>query len=190
MNILVNDNKAEIYTPYNPEFVSVLKESIGSAKWNANKKCWIVPAVSVDSVRKLMIQIYGESDIEPAKHVDVKVTFDTDYAYSMCSAYTLFGKTVATAYGRDSGAKIGTDVEVIQGGAYSTGSAKNWRTQIKKGSVFIIRDVSKNLVDQWDDDEISVEVVGDAKVDKEELKKEKEMLLRRLETINSLLEDC
>lgn len=189
INIVVNDGKAEIYTPYNPEFVAALKERIGSARWNADKKCWIVPAVSIDSVRSLMIQVYGESDTEPAKHVDIKVTFDTDYAYSMCSAYTLFGKTVATAYGRDSGAKIGADVEVIQGGAYSAGSAKNWRTQIKKGSVFIIRDVCKNLVDHWDDDEISIEVINDAKVNKEALKKEKEMLLKRIEAIDSLLEN-
>lgn len=188
MKIEINENgQAEIYTPYNNEFVTKLKNGIGAAKWNPTKKCWCVPERAVDSVREIMLAVYGETDIETQEHVDIKVTFNRDVR-EYYKPITLFSKTVATAYGRDSGAKVGKYIEIIKGNVTSGGSAKHWTTEIEEGTVLIIRDVCKSFVDEWNDDEILVEILGDVSIDKGKLLEEKEKLLCRIKEIDKLLE--
>ncbi len=187
MRVVINeDKKAEVYTPYNKEFVAKLKKSIGSARWNPEKNCWVVPEVSLVTVREIMLSVYGETDIAPQQHVDVKVTFNR-YTRALCGPCEMLGKTVATAYGRDSGAKLGKDVELLEGEVKSGGSMKNWETRIEYGTVLIIRNVVKNLVDAWDDENIVVEVLSEEGPDKEALLKEKESLLKRIEEIDKVL---
>ena len=187
MNIIINeDGQAEVYTPYNKEFIERLKKSIGSARWNPGKNCWSVPERSADLVRDIMRSVYGETDNEPGEHVDVKVTFGRD-DWAECKPYVLFAKTIATAYGRDSGAKVGEGVELITGEFTSGGSRNKWKTMVEEGTVIIIRDVCKTLVDAWDNEDITVEIIGEAAKDKKELLKEKELLLNRLKEIDRLL---
>ena len=71
ISITVKDEIANIYVPYNKEFISEIK-NIGSAKWNSDEKCWTVPEEYIDNVREMMVHIYGYSDI--SKNETVKVT--------------------------------------------------------------------------------------------------------------------
>ena len=191
MKIIENGNKIEIYTPYNPDFVSMIKKKIGGAKWSSSKKCWLAPIESTDSVRKIMLSVYGESDNTSQVYVDIRVEF-TVGDYSERSPYTIFGRILASASGRDSGARLGEKVELVKGKIGSGGSSKYWRTEINEGSVFIMRKVPKNLVDDWNSDDwnsddILVSIIEDSVPNKDALLAERERLLARVEEINNII---
>lgn len=185
MRIEVSNGKARIFTPYNADFVGMIK-NIGGRKWNTDSKCWEVPESEIDVVRQYMIDIFGESDISAGKKVDVVVTFKDD-ADCTCGAITIFGKTVARATGRDSGARVGSDVTMISGEIDSGGSAKNWRTHIEKDSVFKLRKVPESALKMSTEYDITFEIVG-SDTDRKALTEEKERLLARLAEIEKLLE--
>lgn len=37
MKVIIVEEKAEVYTPYNPKFVNIIKRAIGGAKWESTK---------------------------------------------------------------------------------------------------------------------------------------------------------
>ena len=186
MKIEIRDNKAYIYTPYSPEFVARIK-NIGGRKWESSLKCWSVPSVAVDSIRKIMMEVFKETDEIPAEKVDVQVTFHKE-KWGAREAYMLFGKSISIATGRDSGARVGDDVEIVKGSVSSGGSAKNWASIVDEGSVVILRNVSKPLLESFEgEDGISVEVIDSSRIDRQALLEEKERLLNRLAEIKKLL---
>ena len=68
IKIEVKENKAYIYTPYNPEFVRKIKQ-IGGARWNSSEKAWTVPEDMVEPVREIMMEVYGETDVKAVEKV-------------------------------------------------------------------------------------------------------------------------
>ena len=61
MKIELNNEMLEVYTPYNANFVSMIK-GIEGRKWNPDKKCWTVPESEIESVRDIMKDVYGYDD--------------------------------------------------------------------------------------------------------------------------------
>lgn len=177
---------ARIFTPYNAEFVKKIK-NVGGRKWDSSQNCWTVPETEIDTVRDYMMEVFGESDLpdEDGK-ITIKVTFNDD-ASKLTAPVTLYGKEIARAWGRDSGAKIGDDVTLISGRITSGGSQKNWRTVIDAGSVFKIRDVPKKALKIPTNYDVTVEEVEEPTINREALKEEKAKLLARIAEIDSLL---
>lgn len=160
MKIVIERGSAMVYTPYNQDFVKKIK-LVGGAKWDAENKCWIVPEKFVDIVREIMIDVYGYSDISTNDSVALKITFNED-AYEFNSDVTLFGKTISSARGRDSGARVGLDVSFLSGGVESGGSVKNWKSIVKKDSVAVLEDVNRKIYEKGEDKyDITVEVIND-----------------------------
>lgn len=182
------NNKIEVYTPYNREFVSKVKK-ISSAKWSYNKGCWEMDKIEIGVVRKFMMDCYGENDIEFAEKVDVKVKFlQTVEVYY--KGIELFGRTIAYAFGRDSGAKLGDKVTCLDGEYSSGGSMKNWKTIIDEGAEFIIRDVAKNTITEYDKEifEIEINEKSNSNEDKiVELEEQKKELQKKIKKINEQL---
>ena len=189
MKIEVKDDKAYIFTPYNSNFIKKVK-GIGKARWNGAERCWTVPKTEIDIVRQFMMETYGETDqTDDTEKVSVKVTF-TEEARACLGSIVLFGKTVATAFGRDTGAKIGDDVTLMTGKVKSGGSARNWVTIVEAGTVVKIRNVPKPALQFDPVYDIVYDIVErekDNKQDKQDLIDEKERLLKRLEEIEQLL---
>ena len=181
----IEGGKAAITTPYNPEFVKRVK--LLGGRWNG--KQWVVPDSAVDAVRGAMQAVYGRTDEAPTETVTVVATATVEqHAYK--SAYSLFGRTLATAWGRDSGARIGDGVAFVQGAPESGGSVKNWSTHIMAGSVIEIYDVPKAAYDAQMADLPSgweVTTKGEAKLDLDALRAEKERLLARIAEIDKIL---
>lgn len=187
MKIEIANGRAYVYTPYNPAFVKAIK-GIGGAKWDAVKQCWSVPDTTVSAVRMIMEDVYGYSDQVSNDTVTLKVMFLSD-ASSICSDVVLFGKVMAHARGRDSGARVGDDVAYIHGGASSGGSVKNWRSIVKEGSVAILSNVNKHVYKRAEaDPDIQVEIVEASGNDRQKLLEEKERLLKRIAEIDELLD--
>lgn len=187
MEIKIENGLAEIYTPYNPEFVKKIK-GIGGAKWNGSKKCWTIPENAVDAAREIMQQVYGCSDISENETISLRLKFDNRISADK-QDIVMFGKILAHATGRNSGAKVGEDVAYTSGGATSGGSVKNWESVVKEGSIVTLSNVNKNLYEKYKDaydGGITIEVISEEK-SKKSLLEEKERLLKRLAEIDAML---
>ena len=190
MKIEIMGDTALVTTPYSAEFVKKIK-SIGGARWDGEKKAWKIPSASVDTARAFMMEIYGESDVSEAiKKVDVKIeALETLRSYR--GAYSAMGRTIAQAWGRNSGAKIGEGVDFLVGSPKSSGSVKNWNTEISGDSVFVVHNVPEKIAQAFiatKHPDIKAEIMSPIiKVDRKELEAERERLLRRIDEINEIL---
>ncbi|MCI7303070.1 MAG: hypothetical protein SOR93_14120 [Clostridiales Family XIII bacterium] len=186
MKIEVKENKAYIYTPYNPEFVHQVKQ-IGGARWNASEKAWTVPQDMVEPVREIMLEVYGETDVKAVEKAKVKLIFKEEI-YEHCSPVCILSKVIAKAYGRDSGATVGDDVAFIKGSATSGGSAKNWYSVVEKDSEVILNNVPASFLENAElPDGVEMEILEQNKPDIDALMKEKESLEKRLAEIEKIL---
>lgn len=190
MKIEIRGERALVSTPYSADFVKKIKR-IGGARWNAAEKAWEIPVESVDAVRGFMREVYGETDISsPAFKVDVKAVA-TEHLAGYREEFSLMGRTVAQAWGRDSGAKIGEGVDFFKGSPRSGGSAKNWETQIPKGAVFVIHNVAEEIARKFVSEEhwgMKAEIVTTPKIDRKALEEERKRLLLRIDEIDKILE--
>lgn len=187
MKIEIKNGMANVYTPYNSDFVKAIK-GIGGAKWNGDGKYWSVPESAVGAVREIMINVYGYSDILKNESISLKIIFNED-ASECRKDVMLFGKILAHACDRDNGARVGDDVAFILGGVTSGGSAKNWTSIVKEGSIAILSNVNKTIYEKTKSEleyDVTVEVL-EAKINKEKLLEEKERLLKRISEIDKLL---
>jgi len=106
-------------------------------KWDGEASTWVFsPLVEqeVDELDRLFNDDIVAIDIEAL-----------DDIVSYTAPVTFMGYTIARAFGRSSGAKIGSLVKQLDGKISSGGSAKNWYTQVDKGSRFRL-EISKNLL--------------------------------------------
>ena len=177
---------AKVFTPYNSDFVAKIKK-IGGRKWNSAEKCWEVPETEIDTVREYMMAVYGETDkADDSEKVTVKVTFN-ESEWAVCDSLFLFGKAIARATGRDSGAKVGDDVTVLSGKLTSGGSARNWQTRAEDGTVIKVRNVPMAALANTNGMNVTVEIIEEKEIDRAALIAEKEKILARLAEIEKLL---
>lgn len=191
--IEIKDGQAYLTTPYNPVYVQRIKQL--GARWDASSKRWRINAQSVDAARKIMREIYGEDDQKQDEKVTVIATFSETQS-ALCNSYCLFGKTIARAYGRDTGAQVGEEAAFIERAPRSGGSIKNWETVIPAGSVVEIYNVPRKFVEQEiesnksQDNGISFEIKEEScKIDRAALSAERERLLLRIAEIDKLLNE-
>lgn len=120
---------------YNTQLVVRAKELGG--KWDAETKTWVFSDLVAAEVEEL-----------DALYNDDTIIIDITAQRNICEGrgpVTFCGYVIARAFGRDSGAKLGDDVAQISGRIFSSGSMKNWATEIESGSKFRLR-ISKNLL--------------------------------------------
>lgn len=184
MKIEINAGKANVFTPYNKDFVAKIKQ-IGGARWNGSARCWTVPEAEVDTVREYMRDVYGETDLpDEGERITVEVTFN-ESAYDR--EITIFGRQICRAFGRDSGARLGDDVTLIEGDIGSGGSRANWNAYIHEGARFRIRNLPRTALSIESPYKVTVVEVQREGVDREALMAEREKLMARLAEINALL---
>ena len=189
-NIKVNieNGRAKVFTPFNHDFVNAIR-NVGGRKWDADDKCWTVPEEALPEVRKIMMEVYGETDVpNTCGSVTVKVTFKEEW-YERCNDVIIFKKVIASARGRDSGARPGEDVTYLEGEPTSGGSMKNWKSVVPAGCVVLLRHVPKAVWEQDKDSEYyTAEIVDEGKdVKRKELEEEKARLLARIAEIDKEL---
>lgn len=184
--IEINEGKASIYTPYNPTFVEKIRNIEGS-KWNG--KAWIVSENLIPFVREIMLDVYGENDISHTKKIDLKLTFEHCYEIGWGhSQIVMFGKILCYTTGYET-ARCGEGVIYVKGKPCNNGSRKHNKAGIKEGSVIVLNDIPESLyLKEYENHSENCEVeVIKKDYSKEEILKEKENLLKRLEEIEILL---
>lgn len=181
--------KIAIDTPYNPNFVKKIKVTGG--RWDGERRVWVTDARNIEAVRSIMREVYGRDDGPEVDLVTIKVTV-TGEIYAGRGPVVLFGRTIASATGRDSGARVGDKVAFIQGGPRSGGSVKNWATEVRPEAVILIHDVPRQaVVDEldWKNSYGTYEIVEAARPDKQALLDERARLLKRVTEIEKALAD-
>ena len=178
-------DKAQVFTPYNKEFVRRIKNAGG--RWDGEEKCWTVPCEAIDVVRSIMLEVFGRTDEEPLEEVKVRLTI-REAISERWDDVRLLGHTLSHATGRDSGASPGNDVFYEQGRPESGGSVKNWRSVVPEGSVIVLGKVSRAMLDAAELPEcVLAEVVSATGTDIQALMDERDRLMARIEEIDRLL---
>ena len=189
IKVTVKDGRASVFTPFNRDFVAAIKTNVGGRRWDADNKCWTVPEEALPQVRQIMMDTFGETDLpDTCGSVTVKVTFKEEW-YERCDDVIIFKKVLASARGRDSGARAGEDVTYLEGEPTSGGSMKNWKSVVPAGCVVLLRHVPKAVWEQDKDSEYyTAELVDEGKEAKrKELEEEKARLLARIAEIDKEL---
>lgn len=129
-------------TPYNKEFIARVKQIGG--RWDG--KNWTVAQEDKEAASNLLKEIFG-TDGEETELVTVEITVGENDIWAPQAPIYLFGKMVASARSRNSGARVAEDVLITKGSAVSGGSAKNWGTAILPESVVVIKNVPAAAVE-------------------------------------------
>lgn len=95
-----------------------------------------------------------------APRATARIEFKEDF-YRGKAPYTIGGYILSEARGRDSGAKVGPGVLLLEGTIFSGGSFKNWSSEVRAGSVFKIKNFPKgakvedaeNIIITYEDEE-------------------------------------
>lgn len=125
IQLTIVDDKVKVVTPYNEAFIQKCRNLRGTFKAGA----WWFDDSIIDYVREAMVQFFGTTGETPYQTCTLLISNYSDHCYN--GPCILFGRTIAKAFGRDSGARLGDDVIFIDGIYNSGGSVKNWSTVIK-----------------------------------------------------------
>lgn len=118
------EDKIKVTTPYNDKFVQKARNLRGSWKGGA----WWFDDSLLDYVREIMVEIYGTSGEVPYETCTLIISNYSDS--ELCAPVSLFGRTIARAWDRDGGAKLGDDIIFLKGEYTSGGSVKYWKTVV------------------------------------------------------------
>jgi len=139
-----NESLLLVNIEYCPQAIRKIK-NLGQAKWDKTMKGWLVSKAYEVELKDILLEYYGTDGSFSDKRVNIELVTNQDI--KMSQKPVLFsGKTLAQAFHRDSGARVGQNVALIEGSINSGGSSKNWETIVEKGSRFKIMNVNKQLL--------------------------------------------
>jgi len=182
IKVTKTENKIKVSSPYHKVLPKKARQLGGDRIDNQ----WVFDLEDIEEVRDLYMDIYGEFEA-PSKTLNIKVFLKEDLSAARDSVY-LFGRQIARAYGRDSGAKTIDGIVLHDCTARSGGSVKNWRTDIDitgENPYIKIKNVSEIMFEKHKD-EYEVEIISEKS---ESLTEEKERLLKRIKEIDKLLKE-
>jgi len=182
VTITVNEKHIQVVSPYNPDFPGKARALGG--KWKS--PAWVFDIRDEERVRDLCRDVYGEDGRMPVDTVTIRCTATRRRAEGTGGIF-LGGRQLAYATGRDSGARLGGGVIVLEGAFNSGGSVKNWVTQCAEGTVFEVRDLPRaKLADVEAEDWVTCTVL-EGGVDLEKLRAEREALVARLAEVDEIM---
>lgn len=165
ISITKDEKSVKVSSPYNSIFTEEAK--ILGGRWKDNQ--WVFDSRDQKEVEDLVFKVYGEL-YDKQNLVDLEVTYNPG-GHHRFSSYsddefiiTLFGQKIAAAKGRDSGAKLAPGIVLKSGKFTSSGSAKNWYTKAEADTTIVLRDISKQLVDEFLQEEnnaVTIKIVAE-----------------------------
>ena len=184
MNIEKVENKIKVESEFNNEFVKGARKLHG--KWNG--KSWEFDVENEDLVRKLLLECYGEDGTETQEKVTVRLNLDKLDCENE-RKIELFGRVIAIRFNRDSRVKIHDSVVIETGGFPSSGGSNKYPELCQyNGTVLRIKNVVLSQAEAFiAEHSDALEIIKKEKVNLEDLIKEKEILLARLDEIEAIL---
>jgi hypothetical protein len=186
VEITNHSDKIHVVTPYNSEFVAFARRC--RAKWN--KPAWVFDARDTEAVRTECLRVFGCDGTVSAQMVSVKITWVSEET-NRHGPISVMGRTIARAFGRDSGARMGDGFVILSGGFWSGGSVKNWRTGASEGTAILLRDVPERTAQEFISNpppHLSAEIVFEGGPNEGALREERERLIARIAEIDAILQ--
>ena len=149
------DGRVVVNSPYTREWPAVARNLGG--RWQADPGVWLFDPRDERKVRNALRETYGWAG-ESGATVDVRLTAENDIEV-IRGGVEVAGRTLARAFGRDGGARLGDGVVAISGHYGSGGSMNNWKTRIGEGAVFEVRDLPAAAIDLIDTRDWTVQIV-------------------------------
>lgn len=179
----IENGKVFVTSPYNLCFVSKARNLQG--RWDNG--AWVFPEAIADHVKNAVRDCYG---VDGTSEYETCILLVRGYrGHQYTGGVELFGRPIAKAFGRDSGAKLSEGIIMLEGSAESGGSVKNWSTVVN--GTFEIHgypvaalereDVKKGIADGW------VEVKRTSRA-KDEIRAEIEALEARIVELKAQLQ--
>jgi len=168
-----------VSVPYSLDFNDKAKKLGGKwAKSDYHGGKWVFNAQVENLVRDLCLDIFGTDGTMSVNTVTVKIKKS---AYHLKGPVSFHGRTLASAYGRDTGAKLGVDVALLDGEITSGGSFKNWYTEVN--GTFLIHNFPKSKAEK-----LGLEIIEqDIDVKIKNLETERTRVVAWLAEIDSML---
>jgi len=183
------DSQIIVVSDYNKKLPEAAKEIGG--RWNASSRAWVFDSRVYAEVKSVYESIYGYFDEPPNMVTLICVAKDNYCQFNSLCGFSLHGRPIASASGRDSGAKTSTGIIVLEGGFDSGGSVKNWKTEVRGGTKIKVLDVPLTLAKEIKDNPPewikTVEIEYPVKINLDELKSEREKLFNRIMEIDKIL---
>lgn len=188
VSITISGSSLLVTSPYNSKFVDAAKRLGG--RWRGG--AWVLDARDEARVRALCCECYGTDGTTAGDVVTLRIEWRKSRGVSQ-GPIEVYGRTIARATGRDSDARLGDGIAVLDGGFGSGGSVKNWTTSVREGTVVLVRDFPRVRADellsaQTEEDvrrySIEDEVMA---IDRPALHAERERLVARIAEIDALL---
>lgn len=188
IELTIVGDQVKVVSPYNAVFVQKARNLRGEWKEDA----WWFDDSILEYVREMMLEIFGTTGEEAYEECTLLIKDYTKRADR--GPVVLFGRTIAKAWGRDSGAKLSDDIVFILGKYSSGGSMKNWTTDVVDAT-FEIRNFPKPSL-ELPDVKAAIEagwcIVKEAKKkkrDREEILSEIASLKERIELLRKELDE-
>jgi len=151
------------------------------AHWDSVEKRWGPPELMQDEFDRLYSRYYDDM---VAVEITLSDTDVTNEKLGRTNVITFYGFVIATAFGRDSGAKLSNGVAVVKGGFTSGGSMKNFYCKMV-GEEAVLR----MHLPRWLAEKTGAKMLR-AATDKDKLRAERDRLLKRLAQIEKELEEA
>lgn len=139
--INLKSNNVAFFTPYDATFIKRARQLGGTfTEITGMGKAWSFPPDILSDALAAIEDVYGVAPVYKTDELaTVRLRF-TQGAIGSKEPVVLCGHEIASARGRDSGARLGQGVSIVEGQADSGGSVANWTTTLSKGAVVVIRD--------------------------------------------------
>lgn len=141
-------HRLTLKTDTNSLFIADCKRLGGT--WDKGQAVWTFPNFVASEVR-------GLDELYNSQPATIELTAKEEIR-EYGSGIEFAGLLLCRAFGRDSGARVHTDVALISGYATSGGSVKNWATILDEGSVLRLQVPSK-LLEVHQDDRFDVKII-------------------------------
>ena len=190
INLKKENGMLVVSTPYNSEFVNRAKNLGG--RWDAKNSTWVFDESVEDYVKQTLLDIFGVTGEANYETCSLIVKNFTKKAPQR--GVDLFSRTIAIAFGRDTGAKLGDGIVWIDGKKVSDGSYKNWNTYIENATFEIqdfpiertkFEDVQKAISEGW----CEIKIVKKQRT-REEIEAEIANLKNRISELEHELSNC
>lgn len=178
-----------VSTPYNAEFVAALKERVRGCRWNSLYRHWVVPADAIDTVRQIMMEVFGETDQpDNSPRYIVRVTFAERFVTER-NSLDLFGREIAFAYSSDSGVRLCSGVTLESGDLRSAGNRRRAQVEIAAGTALAVSGVTEAMAKRDPGlPGVTVEIAGPAPTTEGSLVEEYRQWLWRMKAVETELE--
>lgn len=182
------EKNISVQSDYNKVFVELARNLAG--KWNETSKAWVFDIRDEADVLEACYLAYGEDGFRQ-NFCDIKMTMPNGME-SDDNTLILFGRRIATAFAARGAVKWAAPVVIKTGAIVCASRYRENIVEIEAGTVIILRDLSRPLVDKC----IAENAYGDAVIEilpdtrdcvRANLMAERDALLARLAEINQLL---